>query len=365
MSRIIYDPCTKQSVAMALSGVLPYAVICVLCCLLMYSVTIGRQCDCPDANMGTLALPNQHSVGSGSAGRDAARIATLESALQEARESFTGAAKEAQEKTARVKALEAQMKAYASAYKANTNSNSKSLRSEAKPEPTTTAARRRQIFIDMGANDGSSVNYFMQTEGVDMNVPWTQGGAKDGKLKGRGAHGQWDLYVVEANPYFTPVLMTQREKYLTDKKHVASYNVFGSTAITTENGNVTFKLDVHNKGNGNFGSTLMTDSRSVLGPKSKSVTVAGVDIVDFLRDVVKITPEDYVVLKIDIEGKEYDVLKRLVTSGTVAMIDDLAVEYHHNNYGVFGGRVRSLPFYWAPLFFAFYWILTFIASRCS
>ena len=142
----------------------------------------------------------------------------------------------------------------------------------------------RNIFIDIGANDGSSVNYFMKNEGVDMNVPWTQGGSKEGKLKGRGTEGKWDIYVIEANPYFTDKLLAQKQDYVSNNQHISSYTVLDAIAITTENGPVTFKLDVHNKGNGNFGSTLMTDSRSVLGPKSKNITVQGLDIIHFLKN---------------------------------------------------------------------------------
>ena len=170
---------------------------------------------------------------------------------------------------------------------------------EPKPStPTIPASNKppRHIFIDVGANDGSSVNYFMKKEGVDMNVPWTQGGSKEGKLKGRGTEGSWDIYVIEANPYFTDKLLEQKQDYITNNKHVSSYTVLDAIAITTENGPVTFKLDAHNKGNGNFGSTLMTDSRSVLGPKSKNITVQGLDIVHFLRNVVKITEVSYSLL---------------------------------------------------------------------
>ena len=201
----------------------------------------------------------------------------------------------------------------------------------------------RQIFIDVGANDGSSVNYFLKKEGADFKVPWVQGGSKDGKLAGRGAEGLWDLYVIEANPFFTPKLRKIGDEYIAKRK-VASYNLYNSTAITTENGLVTFKLDVHNKGNGNFGSTLMKDSRSVVGI-GKDITVMGIDIVYFLKEIVKVRQNDYLILKIDIEGKEYDVMRRLITSNMISYVDDVAVEYHHSNFGVFGGKVSNINHY--------------------
>lgn len=299
---------------MSIGGLFPYVIICVLCCLLMYVVTITRQTDSDCA-------PGQSTVVLGESS-DNFYALRLEKQLAEATEN--------------VAILQKKLKVFEDKSKA---SDYKALRTTTPTAITEVAGRN--IFIDFGANDGSSVDYFLETEGVDMNVPWTQGGAKDGKLKGRGAHGQWHLYVVEANPFFTDKLMAQRNKFIVDSKRIATYNVYGSTAITTENGPVTFKLDVHNKGNGNFGSTLMTDSRSVMGSKSKSVTVMGVDVADFLRDIVKVTKQDYVILKIDIEGKEYDVLKRLITSHMMDYVDDLAVEYHHGNYGVFGGKDRS------------------------
>jgi FkbM family methyltransferase len=314
---------------MAIGGLIPYIIICVLCCLLMYAVTIAKQTqDCD-------VTPAPATVGGMSI--DHSETKKLENDLLAANE--------------RVALLEKKLK--------EIKKDMVSLRGTEKATFAAPSGPGRNIFVDMGANDGSSVAYFLETEGVDMNVPWTQGGAKDGKLKGRGATGTWDLYVVEANPYFTEKLMAQRSKFVADTKRIGSYNVYGSTAITTENGPVTFKLDVHNKGNGNFGSTLMTDSRSVMGDKSKSVTVQGVDVADFLRDIVKVTKEDYLILKIDIEGKEYDVLKRLITSHMMEFVDDLAVEYHHSNYGVFGGKVGRHVCRWIVGFFLVYKVMLY------
>jgi hypothetical protein len=46
---------------------------------------------------------------------------------------------------------------------------------------------------------------------------------------------------------------------------------------------------------------------------------------------------DYVVVKMDIEGMEYEVLLQAIVSGLFdSLIDKIAVEWHHNNPYVFG-----------------------------
>ena len=40
------------------------------------------------------------------------------------------------------------------------------------------------------------------------------------------------------------------------------------------------------------------------------------------------TPEDYLILKLDIEGAEYDVLERLTDANLLGWLNELYVEYH-------------------------------------
>mmetsp|Transcript_37905 Transcript_37905/g.38593 ORF Transcript_37905/g.38593 Transcript_37905/m.38593 type:complete len:81 (+) Transcript_37905:859-1101(+) len=49
-----------------------------------------------------------------------------------------------------------------------------------------------------------------------------------------------------------------------------------------------------------------------------------------MRDIVQAKQSDEVICKMDIEGSEYDVLRRIFTSGIIKLFDELYVEFHYN-----------------------------------
>lgn len=59
-----------------------------------------------------------------------------------------------------------------------------------------------------------------------------------------------------------------------------------------------------------------------------------VEAIDFSRWVSEhIKPDDFCVLKMDIEGAEYIVLEKMVAEGTICAIDVAFVEWHHDRVG--------------------------------
>ena len=60
--------------------------------------------------------------------------------------------------------------------------------------------------------------------------------------------------------------------------------------------------------------------------KLKSRPVACIDFSAFVRD--NITPDDYLVVKMDIEGAEYEVLDKMIKDETLQLINELVVEFH-------------------------------------
>lgn len=67
---------------------------------------------------------------------------------------------------------------------------------------STTAATRepRKVYIDLGANDGQSVSFFVLNETAEVapNEGNHQGG-QDTIFKGMGSSGDWEVIVIEAN----------------------------------------------------------------------------------------------------------------------------------------------------------------------
>ena len=209
----------------------------------------------------------------------------------------------------------------------------------ASPVPESASLPPLLRYIDAGANDGSSVLSFLGQQNKTLNT------AFDGSRKAPGFEtlrlglenttsgirsGAWHVYAFEANPFHNERLTQQRQQLLASGA-VKTYKLFNATALSCTDGNVEFFLD--NFETGSAGSTLRADSKSAKGRKIKIISV---DVVTLFR-TEQFRSKDVVVLKMDIEGAEYDVMRRLIVSGLLARyVDKVLVEWHHDAWQVFG-----------------------------
>jgi FkbM family methyltransferase len=76
------------------------------------------------------------------------------------------------------------------------------------------------------------------------------------------------------------------------------------------------------------GSTLFSNKTSGQIDESKFVLVDVVDFAEYLKDNFK--KEDFIVLKIDIEGGEYDLLDHLIKTDMIKYIDKIYCEWHYH-----------------------------------
>jgi len=59
--------------------------------------------------------------------------------------------------------------------------------------------------------------------------------------------------------------------------------------------------------------------------------VQAIDMADFLTRTF--VPEDFVVMKMDIEGAEHVIIPRLIISGAICLVDEIFLECHHRDNG--------------------------------
>ena len=76
------------------------------------------------------------------------------------------------------------------------------------------------------------------------------------------------------------------------------------------------------------GSTMFPDKATNNINKNDFIRVPTIDAAQFLRELCY--PDNRVILKIDIEGKEYDVLEHLIKTGGIGFIESLFVEWHYD-----------------------------------
>lgn len=150
----------------------------------------------------------------------------------------------------------------------------------------------KKVFIDCGANLGQSIDNF-----IKKWVDWRE----------------YDILSYEANPSLVPHF--ERFSSVSNVK-------FENAAVWMQDGTVDFFLC--NQGNA---SSSLVGTKVTGNLDKKPTTVRSVDIDRVVRQYTK---EDYVILKMDIEGAEYELLDYMLNKGTFDLIDVLYIEFHTN-----------------------------------
>ena len=146
----------------------------------------------------------------------------------------------------------------------------------------------RKIFIDAGAFDGDTVNWFNKHYAGD----------------------EYEIFAFEANPALA--------------HHFDDLNVnFLQKAVWIEDGTIDFFI-----GGDPTGSTLCETKDSGMVDYSKPVNVECVNISKWIKD--NFEKEDYIIFKMDIEGAEFEVIPHMIDDGSLEYIDELWVEFHPN-----------------------------------
>jgi FkbM family methyltransferase len=104
-------------------------------------------------------------------------------------------------------------------------------------------------------------------------------------------------------------------------------------AVTTYDGTVTFTVDpLDGDGSSILAGKDVVFDKSLSNDQCPTVTVDCVDLSAFLKNTVR--PSDYLCLKLDVEGAEYDILEKMIREGTIDLVDELLVEFHWHKCGV-------------------------------
>ena len=174
----------------------------------------------------------------------------------------------------------------------------------------------RHVFIDLGANNGDSAyNFFGLNEK-------SQGGKFSNILSKKEIDKwRWQVYAVEANSVFDKDLIEMKDK-LSKQHQVYLYN---STVAWTYDGFIDFYLDTVNSKYNFWGSSVLENHPDVIRSGKTKKTMPCIDVARILKNY---TLEDFVFLKMDIEGAEYNLLLHLILTNTIELVDYIAIEYH-------------------------------------
>jgi FkbM family methyltransferase len=156
--------------------------------------------------------------------------------------------------------------------------------------------RRRNIFIDCGGYDGCSVVKFM------LERP------------------DYECYSFEPNPELHHYFRFLPTTLIPAAVHSSS----GTQSLTLD------PIDAN-------GSSLLKekqiDSRGrIKNSECPTIQVQSIVLSEWILS--NLDPKDYICLKLDIEGSEYDVIADLLNSGAIRFIDEIYVEFHYDKANI-------------------------------
>jgi len=193
--------------------------------------------------------------------------------------------------------------------------NCEAMNSKWSPPARTNA---KCVFIDLGAAGGNTLNSFLNDE--------------YGPVANCILNGDWEAFLVEANPVFNDVLSELEWLY------PGNVHSLGGNAAYMCKGETTFFVDTdptHNywgssmEGGVHNGSDWLHPDhmRNQTGVnKRTNVTVPFVNVPQLIYE--NTIPADHVIVKMDIEGAEWDILPCLSRSQAVGTLDSLYMEVH-------------------------------------
>lgn len=154
----------------------------------------------------------------------------------------------------------------------------------------------KKYFINCGGHDGCSARWFRDV--IDKKC-------------------EYYIYTFEPDPRFW-------RSYQDLEKHTLYKKV-----VWIRDGKIKFYLSDTPLGNG---SSVIKEKRTGNLDKDNPITLRCIDFSQWVKK--HFTPEDYIFIKMDIEGAETEVLKKMMEDKTLSYIDKLSVSFHYNKIGV-------------------------------
>ena len=153
-----------------------------------------------------------------------------------------------------------------------------------------------------------------------------------------GINQEWKVYCYEVNP--TVYQKSLQEHYSTVKTYFKSLN-FYNVAVSNHNGFLTLNehvgaslpgvsefVDEYNSGSNILNINPQYDPGNGAQFKIVKTECKCVDIIDVINNIIMNDSSAEIYIKCDIEGAEFEVLPRLLTSDKLHHIKEMYVEWH-------------------------------------
>ncbi|PSS32721.1 Ubiquinone/menaquinone biosynthesis C-methyltransferase [Actinidia chinensis var. chinensis] len=165
--------------------------------------------------------------------------------------------------------------------------------------------KQRYVYVDVGARSyGSSIVSWFKKQYPKQNKTF-------------------EIYAIEADKAFHDEY--RYKKGVTLLPYAAW--VRNETLFFEVNGDPGREKEEKEKGRGMGRIKPVQSSASVVGDVDK---IHGFDFANWLKNTV--SEKDYVVMKMDVEGTEFDLIPKLFETGAICLIDEIFLECHYNRW---------------------------------
>ncbi|KAG0041097.1 hypothetical protein BGZ83_002360, partial [Gryganskiella cystojenkinii] len=154
-------------------------------------------------------------------------------------------------------------------------------------------------------------------------------------------HEDAEIFLFEANPVFNTKLIMAKEKYTNEGINI---QIFPTTVVDVEDGIRTFYLDTVNNDVDFWGSSIYANHPDAIKSNSTGTRLTSINLSRWLLQ--NFLPRDYVVVKMDIEGAEYEVVPHMASMQAWSVMDELLVEWHGRGE-LGGGSPEEMELRWA------------------
>lgn len=169
------------------------------------------------------------------------------------------------------------------------------------------AETKKKVFIDCGANRGQGLREFIKMFNIDSS------------------------WVVES---YEPNAECNLAENILEFPFAKAF----TKAVWSHTGKVSFSKTIVTETNNDEGSSI--NGLNVYAVENHPQEMIEVDCIDISDILNKYSDEDYIVLKIDVEGAEYEIVRKMIKDGTINKVDELFVEWH-SRYGVVGETAET------------------------
>lgn len=163
----------------------------------------------------------------------------------------------------------------------------------------------KKVFVDCGGHQGQSVRGFLYSLGFKHIEDPTE----------------FTIYSFEPNPAVS-------EKYR-DREDI----VFSDAAVWIYDGEIDFYVDSHIwAGIPSLGSTLIREKDSGDLNFDNPLKVKCIDLSKWIMD--NFDKDDFIIVKMDIEGGEYKILNKMIEDDSISYINELRMDWHSHKIGM-------------------------------